>query len=213
MSKNVTEAVVEEVQEVNGAEGAAAEKGNPLVEATHKVLLASVGAVALAQDEAEDFVNKLIERGQIADKDGRKMLREMMERRKPQVEAVETVEVPVEEIAEAEEPAEAELNLLLKVPFSVLWLGLGAAALTLEGVEHFANKLVERGEVAEQDARKFVDDLKERRKKRTEAVTEELDKHLEETLTRLNIPTKTDIDALSAKIADLAKKVEALKTS
>ena len=54
----------------------------------HKVLLASIGAVALAQEEIEEFVNKLVERGEIAEKDGRKMVREVMERRKK--EAVKT---------------------------------------------------------------------------------------------------------------------------
>ncbi len=41
------------------------ERHNPLVEAARKVLLASIGAVALAQEEVEDFVHKLVERGEI----------------------------------------------------------------------------------------------------------------------------------------------------
>ncbi|NIV98032.1 poly(hydroxyalkanoate) granule-associated protein, partial [Candidatus Saccharibacteria bacterium] len=64
MPEKATQPVAEEVKE---GEEVTTEKGNPFVEATRKVLLASVGAVALAQDEAEDFVNKLIERGQIAE--------------------------------------------------------------------------------------------------------------------------------------------------
>ncbi|HEX9115766.1 MAG TPA: poly(hydroxyalkanoate) granule-associated protein, partial [Anaerolineae bacterium] len=51
---------------------------NPLVDVVRKVLLASIGAVALAQDEVEDFVNKLVDRGQIAEKDGRKLIKDVM---------------------------------------------------------------------------------------------------------------------------------------
>ncbi len=53
----------------------------PFFEMSRKILLASIGAVAVAQDELEDFVDKLIERGQIAEKDGKKLLHEMKEKR------------------------------------------------------------------------------------------------------------------------------------
>jgi len=62
---------------------------SPFFEAARKVLLASVGVVAVAQDELEDFVEKLIDRGEIAEKDGKKLLREMIEKRKKRSEEVE----------------------------------------------------------------------------------------------------------------------------
>ena len=58
-------------------------------EASRKVLLASIGAMAVAQDELEDFINKLIERGEIAEKDGRQLIREMMEKRKKRSQEIE----------------------------------------------------------------------------------------------------------------------------
>lgn len=51
-------------------------------DASRRILLASIGAVALAQDEIEDFVDRLVERGEIAEKDGKKLVREVMDRRK-----------------------------------------------------------------------------------------------------------------------------------
>ncbi len=62
---------------------------NALLEASRKVLLAAIGAVALAQDEIEDFVDKLVERGEIAEKDGKKLVREVMDRRKKDAKEVE----------------------------------------------------------------------------------------------------------------------------
>jgi len=55
---------------------------NTLFQTARKVLLASVGAMALAQDEIEEFVNRLVERGEIAETDGRKLMQEIKERRK-----------------------------------------------------------------------------------------------------------------------------------
>lgn len=66
-----------------------AENGhNALLDMAHKVLLAGIGAISLTQEEVEKFVNKLVERGEIAEKDGRKMLKDVMERRKKQAEEV-----------------------------------------------------------------------------------------------------------------------------
>ena len=61
-----------EIQEESSESGR-----NQMIEMARKVLLASVGAVALAQDEVEAFVNRLIERGEIAEKDGRKLINEI----------------------------------------------------------------------------------------------------------------------------------------
>ena len=65
------------------------EEQNYLVEAVRKVLLASIGAAALAQDEIKDFVDRLIERGAIAEKDGRKLVREVMDKRKKEARKTE----------------------------------------------------------------------------------------------------------------------------
>jgi len=72
------------VEETNGKE-----EKSPLYDAVRKVLLASIGAVALAQDEIEDFVERLIERGEIAEKDGRKLVREVFEKRKKEAQKAE----------------------------------------------------------------------------------------------------------------------------
>ena len=61
---------------------------NAFLDAAHKVLLAGFGIVAITQEEVEKFVAKLVERGEIAEKDGRKMLKDVMERRKQQAEEV-----------------------------------------------------------------------------------------------------------------------------
>jgi poly(hydroxyalkanoate) granule-associated protein len=122
------------------------------------------------------------------------------------------IAVAKEEILIVEEPPEeSERNPLLEAARKVLLAGIGAMALTQEGIEDFVSRLVERGEIAEQDGKKLVGDVMERRKKDAKKAEEELDKRTDEILTRLNVPSKGDIEELSAQIAALSKKVDELK--
>jgi polyhydroxyalkanoate synthesis regulator phasin len=62
-------------------------KASPLLAPLRKVLLASIGAVAVAQEEAEDLINKLVDRGEIAREEGRKLVDDMMAKRREKVQA------------------------------------------------------------------------------------------------------------------------------
>ncbi len=50
-------------------------------ELSRKVLLAAIGAAAIASDEISIYVAKLAERGEIAEKDARKLIRDVLEQR------------------------------------------------------------------------------------------------------------------------------------
>ena len=58
------------------------EESHPMFEMSRKILLAAIGAAALAQDEIKDYVQKLVDRGEIAEKDGKKLMKEVMEKRR-----------------------------------------------------------------------------------------------------------------------------------
>ena len=94
----MTEEVEVKVREVV-EDGATA--GSSFVEALRKLLLASIGAVAMTRDETEAFVNNLVERGELAQKDGEKLVKELRTRvreNRPQVQKVgERVEHGVED--------------------------------------------------------------------------------------------------------------------
>jgi len=47
-----------------------------------RFMLAGIGAIALKHDEIEEFVDKMVERGEIAKKDGEELMKEMKERHK-----------------------------------------------------------------------------------------------------------------------------------
>lgn len=123
----------------------------------------------------------------------------------------EEVEVAVREVEDYEASAG---NTLVDGLRRLLLASVGAVALTRDETETFVNKLVERGELAQKDAERLLREVQSRlRQTRPEArkVGERMEQGMEEFLNRLNIPSKRDIDDLSAKIAQLSARVEELR--
>lgn len=116
------------------------------------------------------------------------------------------VEIVVQEPAE-----EAERSPLYEATRKVLLASIGAMALAQDELEQFVNKMVERGQIAEKEGKKLVREAMDKRRKETKKAEGELDRRMEELLARMNVPSKSDIDALSAKISALTKKVDELK--
>ena len=111
-------------------------------------------------------------------------------------------------------------NLYLAVR-KVLLTSLGAMALTADETNEFLSRLVERGEIAETDAQKLINELRSQSRKREEDANKAredmtkkagmaLEDSVETILTRLNVPNKTEIEELSRKIGQLNEKVSAL---
>ena len=105
-------------------------------------------------------------------------------------------------------------NPMLEMARNVLLAGIGAMALTQEEIEKFVHKLIERGEIAEKDGRRLIKDVMEKRRRKAEEASVEAEAtyegRMEEVLARMNIPSKSDIDALSRKITALTEKVDEL---
>ena len=116
----------------------------------------------------------------------------------------EVVEVSDEEVV-VEEPS------ILESLRRVLLASVGVVALTIEEIGDLVDKLVERGEIAEQEGKKLVNEIKEKRKKKTDEAEDLAATRMREMMDKMDVPTKSDIDALSAKIATLSKKVDELK--
>lgn len=106
---------------------------------------------------------------------------------------------------------ETERRTLFESSRRVLLAGIGAIALAQDEIEDFVDKLVERGEIAEKDGKKLVREVMEKRRKHTWRAEGEMNKHVQDILDHLNVPTKSDIESISEKIAALSKKVDELK--
>ena len=78
---------------------------NPVVKIIRTVMLAAIGAIALSKEEIEAIVNRLIEKGEIAEADGRELISDLLDRRKKETaeagEKVEKVEGVIDQRVES----------------------------------------------------------------------------------------------------------------
>lgn len=93
----------------------------------------------------------------------------------------------------------------------VMLASIGAMALTKEELEAFINKLVARGEVAEEEGKKLMTELMEKRKRKTDQAEDMAAQRMREMMVKMDIPTRSDITALSDKINVLSRKVDELR--
>jgi len=88
----------------------------------------------------------------------------------------------------------------------MLLASLGAFTITKEKAEKIVEEFVKRGEVAKKDKAGYINKLLERGKDARIEIEKIVEKSMTNVLNKLNIPTKSDIDALMKKIEGLKKK-------
>lgn len=88
----------------------------------------------------------------------------------------------------------------------ILLAGVGAVSLAQDEMNNFVDKLVERGEMAETDARKLIKEVSERREK----LEQERRAHVRETRQQ-SAATRADVEALNARIAELTRQIDELR--
>jgi polyhydroxyalkanoate synthesis regulator phasin len=107
---------------------------------------------------------------------------------------------------EGQEPVEEAKSGIFEISRKILLAAIGAAVVAEEEITGFVTRLVERGEIAEQDARKLVREIIDRREKLVR------DKIAEARRNRpVTVATKADVEALNARIAELAQKIDEIK--
>jgi poly(hydroxyalkanoate) granule-associated protein len=110
-----------------------------------------------------------------------------------------------------EEPKDKNQSKMFEMLRRVLLATIGAAVIAEEEIEAFVNRLIERGEIAEKDGKKLVNEMMDKRKGKTKKIEDEISKNVEGVLERMNIPSKGDVEELGQKIATLSKKIDELK--
>jgi poly(hydroxyalkanoate) granule-associated protein len=142
----------------------------------------------------------------------------------------EEIEVNVRQIEDTTPAANPSVQMF-ELMRKLMLAGVGAFALSRDEAEAFLNRLVERGELAQKDSQRIMDEMMARLRTATQpgaakventltgvgaqvsGISTQVESSLEQFLNRLNIPSKRDIDELSAKIAQLAARVEELRRS
>lgn len=92
-----------------------------------------------------------------------------------------------------------------------LYLGLGIFSMTKERAEAIINDLVEKGKVSKDESAKAVRDLMDRADKEKGEFEKKLNQVIEETVTRLHLATRKDIDEINRKLDQILKQLKALE--
>lgn len=94
----------------------------------------------------------------------------------------------------------------------VMLASVGAVGIGKDELSHLINRMVERGEITEKDARKLAGDMQKEYKKRRKGGQTKAEKEMEGMMEKMNVPSKADIEDLTSQVAELSKRIEELKT-
>jgi polyhydroxyalkanoate synthesis regulator phasin len=111
------------------------------------------------------------------------------------------------------EDEKREFHSFYDIVRRMMLAGIGAIALKHDEIEEFVDKLVERGEIAKIDGEDLLKEMRERRKKYLHGEESHTHKRVADFFDHIPIPTKTDLNDLSEKIAALEKKIDELTKS
>jgi len=111
---------------------------------------------------------------------------------------------------QSEAAPKREPSRLYEMYRKMVLASIGAMAFAQDEAEAFVKKLIERGELAEKEGAGLLKEMREKRKERLQKFEDQVGKRMEAVLERMNVPTKGDVDALNAKIAELTAKIDQL---
>jgi polyhydroxyalkanoate synthesis regulator phasin len=89
-----------------------------------------------------------------------------------------------------------------------IFIGAGLASLTAEKIEEAVKEIVNKGDLTEKQGKELVQELKEKSAKARKELGERIDKMISDTLQKLNIPTRKEVEELKARIEQLEKAAE-----
>jgi polyhydroxyalkanoate synthesis regulator phasin len=104
-----------------------------------------------------------------------------------------------------------EQKSLFEAAHKLFLLYLGFLALTIEEIEELVGKLIERGEIAEQDSRKLLREMMDKQQEKAQEAENGVYKQIESVMERASLASKSDIDALNKKITRLRAQLDELK--
>jgi len=84
-------------------------------------------------------------------------------------------------------------------------VGVGLAATSGEKVEELAEELAEKGKLSQAEARKLADDMVAKSAKARKDFKIQVENWLEQSLHKMHLPTKDDIEGLKGRITKLEK--------
>jgi len=97
---------------------------------------------------------------------------------------------------------------MLEFVKKAILISAGLASMTAEKIEQAVEEIVNKGELSETQGKEFIRDLKEKSAKAKKEMGERIDKMVDDTLRKLSIPTRKEVEELKARIEELEKAME-----
>ena len=91
----------------------------------------------------------------------------------------------------------------------LLMAGLGTLDLTEEKAKALFNDLVARGEMSEKDAREVIAGWSARASEHRGRLQQDVEERVNKTMAAMGLARRTDVEALSARVAELERKLAA----
>ncbi len=97
---------------------------------------------------------------------------------------------------------------MLEVIKKAVYIGAGLASLTAEKIEEAVGDIAKKGELSEKQGRELLQELMDRSSKTRKEWSERIEKMVQDTLQKFNIPTRKEIDELKTRIEQLERERE-----
>ncbi|MCX9015364.1 MAG: phasin family protein [Candidatus Methanoperedens sp.] len=84
---------------------------------------------------------------------------------------------------------------------------IGVISLTKEKVEELSKEMIKRGEITQEEGRKFVQDILKEKERQVKDIEKQVNEKVNDFIKKSGVVTKKDIQALEKKIDELEKKL------
>ena len=159
-----------------------------MARALKEAYLASLGIIALTYDKAQQLSNELIKKGELAKEKQQKFITDLLEEaRKNTAEISKIINEKVEYLAKKGEPLKEKQDKLIKD--------------LQDKAKKTVKEVIAKSKDVREKSQKLVNDLKEKAARSDKA-------KIEETLKKLDIPTKEELREINAKLDNLIRKLE-----
>ncbi len=93
---------------------------------------------------------------------------------------------------------------MLDIIKKTMFTGLGLAYLTKEKIEELSKELIAKGDLTEQEGKEIFSDLSKKSKEAKEKLEEQIKSVVHDSLDKMNLASREDVQALENKVNELA---------
>ena len=114
-------------------------------------------------------------------------------------------------MAKKEAAAKKDGNVVFGTLRKMVLASVGVVGVAQDEINHLLERMVERGEITEKDARRLLSEAQKEFNRRRKSGQTKAEKELESIMEKMNVPSKGDIEDLTKQVAQLSKRIEELK--